>query len=110
MPKYVRRNTVGFHDNKLPAIEWPNYKIYYVNGRKIDSEIFNAVLNKTYTFNQFIKEENEDVRAAVTTIITENFGNEGLMEFLNATVVHEKTLTHSSGHVEVVKLWKTKEK
>jgi len=110
MPKYIRRNANGFHDIKVPAIEWPNYKMYYVNGRKVDGEIFNAVLNKTYTFDQFIKEESEDIRAIVTTLILENWGNEGLIEFLNATIVDEKTLNHSSGYTEVVKLWKTKEK
>lgn len=108
MPHYIRRNAVGFHSTTLPAIEWDNYKMYYINGRKITEEIFNAVNNKTYTFDEFVSESNDDVKASITSMISENFGNEGLMEFLNATIVDEKVINHSSGYSEAVKLWKTR--
>lgn len=110
MPKYIRRNSVGFHSTNSPAIEYENYGMYYVNGRKISKEIFEAVLNKTYTFDEFINEENEDIKASVVTLIEENFGNEELMKFLDAVVIDEKEIKHDSGHTETVRLWKTRKK
>jgi len=109
MPRFIRRNSVGFHNIEGPAIEWPNYGMYYVNGRKMTKALYEAVSNKTYTFDEFINETNEDVKANVITLIQEKFGNEELMVFLNATVVDEQQIQHSSGHSETVKIWKTKE-
>lgn len=110
MPKFIRRNDVGFHSVDGYAIEWEGYGMYYINGRKLPAEVFEGVINKTYTFDEFTKEENEDIKASVITLIEEKFGADELMKFLNATIVDEQTIDHTSGHSEVVKLWKTKEK
>lgn len=109
MPKYIRRNSVGFHNVDGYAIEWPNYGLYYVNGRKISKEVYDAVINKTYTLDDFINESNEDIKAAVISIIEEREGHEGLIKFLNASIVDEQSINHTSGHSEIVRLWKTKE-
>lgn len=110
MPKRIRRNDNGFHSTTKAAIEWDNYKMYYVNGRKLPEDLFLKTLNKELTFKEFTKLDNEDIKANVITMIRENDGNEGLMKFLDAQVVSEREIAHSSGHVEVAKLWKTKEK
>lgn len=109
MPKRIRRNDNGFHSTTEAAIEWDNYKIYYINGRKMEPEIFNKTLNKELTFEEFLAIENEDNKANIISMVKENEGNEGLMEFLNAEVVSEEEIKHSSGHVEIAKLWKTKQ-
>lgn len=108
MPKYIRRNNIGFHSIDSPAIEWENYGIHYINGRKLATEKFNAVVNNTYAFNDFINETNENDRASITTLISEKFGHQKLMEFLNAQLADEKTIDHSSGYSEIVRIWKTK--
>ena len=110
VPERIRRNDVGFHSTKKPAIEWTRYKMYYINGRKISNDIFFKTLNSELTFNEFLKIDNEDVKAGIITMIKENQGNEGLMKFLNAEIVDEKEIKHSSGHVETLRLWKTKDK
>lgn len=109
-PQYIKRNEVGFHNVHGAAIDWPNFKLYYVNGRKIPNDVFEKVINQTYTFEEFVNLDNEDIKAGVVTIITEKFGNEALIKFLDAKVVDEETLEHSSGHTEIVKLWKTNKK
>jgi len=109
MPKYIRRNSLGFHNIDGYAIEWENYGMYYVNGRKLSNKIFEDVVNKKYTIKEFLKETNEDVKASIITLIIEKFGNQELMNFLDAKIVDEKTISHSSGHSEIVKLWKTNE-
>lgn len=110
MPKYIRRNNVGFHSIDGAAIEWEDYSMYYINGRKLYAGIFNAVLNKTYTFNEFIAETDENTKASVITLISEKFGSHELVKFLNASITDEQTLVHSSGNTEVIRLWKTNEK
>jgi hypothetical protein len=109
MPKYIRRNNVGFHSVDHPAIEWPNYGMYYINGRRIPQDIFTAVLNKTYTFSEFNSLTDEDIKAIIVSMIIEKHGNDYLKEFLNASVVDEQVIEHSSGYTEMVKLWKTNE-
>lgn len=108
MPKYIKRNSIGFHNVDGYAVEWENYGIHYINGRKISSEIFNAVTNKTYTFDDFNTETNEDVKASIITLMSDKFGNQELCDFLDAEVVDEQKITHLSGHSEIVKIWKTK--
>jgi hypothetical protein len=110
MPKYIRRNEIGFHNVHGASIEWEDYKIYHINGRKIPADIFNAVANQTMSFEDFNKIDDEDIKASIVTMITERFGNEELMKFLDAKVVDEQTINHSSGHSEVVRLWKTNKK
>ena len=110
MPKRIRRNNIGFHSVDAPAIEWDGYKLYYINGRKLEEDIFTRVIDGTYSFKEFVELNNEDTKASIVSLITEKFGNEKLMEFLNAEIVDEKTITHDSGHTEVVRIWKTKEK
>jgi len=109
MPQYIKRNTVGFNCIDGPAIEWENYGIYYINGRKISKKIFDSVLAETFTFNDFIAETNEDIKASIITLISEKFGHEKLKSFLNATVIDEKVINHSSGYTETVRIWKTKQ-
>lgn len=109
MPKRIRRNENGFHSTTKSAIEWDNYKMYYINGRRIPNELFNKTVNDELTFSEFMKITDEDYKASIITIIKENKDNEGLMKFLNAEVVDEQTITHESNYQEVVKLWKTRE-
>ena len=108
MPKRIHRNSVGFHNTKKGAIIWDKYNMFYINGRKMPEDIFNKVLHHNYSFDEFIKLKNEDVKAGVITMIKENDGDKALMEFLDAVVVDKKTIKHSSGYSEIVKLWKTK--
>ena len=55
-------------------------------------------------------EKNEDIRASIITLIKERSGNEGLMKFLNATLVDEKKVEHENGYSETLRIWKTKQK
>ena len=62
MPKYINRNNIGFHNINGGAIEWENYKMYYVNGRKLSEELYNKTINKTLTFNEYIKIIDENIK------------------------------------------------
>jgi hypothetical protein len=110
MPKLISRNNVGFHNVDQAAIQWPEYNLYYINGRRLEEDLFLKVLNKTLTFDEFMKLENEDTKGSIVSLIIEKFGQEELMRFLNAYVVDEHIVEHRSGHKDHFKLWKTKEK
>lgn len=107
MPKKINRNNNNLHNTTQGAIIWNNYSMYYINGRKMPEDIFNKVLNKKLSFEEFIALTNEDIKAGIITMIKENEGDDALMKFLGASIVDEKTINHSSGYNEIVKLWKT---
>jgi hypothetical protein len=106
-PSRIIRNEIGFHSVHEAAIQFKgNYNMYYVNGRKVSEDI----IKLNFTFEDFLKEENEDIKAAMLTVIKEKKGQEELLKFLQAELIDEKEIKHSSGHTEIVRLYKTKEK
>jgi hypothetical protein len=72
--------------------------------------VFEKYENKTLNVNDLIKEKNEDIKAGIITLVKEREGNEGLMKFLNATIVDEQEVNHANGYSETLRLWKTKKK
>ncbi len=94
MPKYIFRNENGFHNTKDGALQWHNYKLYYINGRKLPKDLFEKTINKTLTFEEFVAIDNEDYKANIITMVTENEGQEGLMKFLDAKIADEKVIYH----------------
>jgi len=69
------------------------------------SKIFTEAFDK----NDFLKEQNEDIKAGMYEII-ESKGEGSMLKFLNAEKVHEQTFVHDNGEVEKMELYKTKEK
>lgn len=111
MPKTIKRNEIGFHCTKNEsAIEYEGENLFYINGRRVPDWVFEKYFSKTLTFNDFLNEENEDIKAAIITLIEENEGPEGVLNFLNAQEIDKQTLVHKSGHIEEITLYKTKEK
>jgi hypothetical protein len=98
--------------NVLHNVHGPSYSYegeinyYHVNGREIPKKYVEEPIN----INMLLEERNEDLKAAMVTIIKEREGQEGLLKFLNARVIDEKTITHDSGHIETFKIYHTKEK
>lgn len=109
MPKRIFRNTIGFHNISEGAIQWENYSMYYINGRRLPEDLFKKTVNNTLTFDEFIQITDENLKGSIITLMKERFGNEYLMNFLNAVVVDEKEIKHSSGYSETVRLFKTKQ-
>lgn len=111
MPKGVKRQDNGFHSLDGPAIHWgDSYKMYYINGRKVPNYLYEKAYNKTLTFDEFIELDNEDYKAGIITLYKERHGQDALMKFLGAVEVDSKEIKHSSGHTEVVSLYKTVDK
>lgn len=111
MPKKIKRNSVGFHsvDNE-GAIIYDNQKLHYINGRNMPNWVFDKYFSKTLTFEDFVNEDNEDIKAGIITLIKENEGNEGLIKFLDAIKVDEQIIHHANNYSETMILYKTKSK
>ena len=112
LPNYIKRNSTNqMHSTTTSAIKYNDgYELFFVNGRSIEKSIFERTLRDDISFDEFVKIDNEDIKAGIVTIIKENKGNDGLLKFLNAEMVDEQTLVHENGRLEVTKLYKTKEK
>ena len=109
-PDRIRRNATSLHSTNSPAIDYKGYGMYYVNGRRLEKDMFEKCLHSKLSFEEFLAIDNEDVKACIITMIKENRGNEGLLEFLGAECVDSRKIVHNSGHLEEVKLFKTKDK
>lgn len=109
-PKKIMRNANNdLHCTSGYAIEFADgYGQHYINGRFIEEEIFNECNSLINAKISFHKNTNEDIRAAIITIIKENFGNEGLLEMLDAVMVDEKKIKHNGDYEEIVRIYKTK--
>ena len=106
-PIICYKNDKGMHCTTGPAIKWRDgYEQYYVNGRKIDKQLFKKCLSGMITQQEFLQEENDERRSAMYMIL----GEEKIMNLLCAELVDETTVVHDNGEVEKIGYYRTKEK
>jgi hypothetical protein len=110
-PSFISRNTNNeLHNTRQGAVKFQDgYCQYYVNGRSIDQQTFEKSQTIEGARECFFQTNNEDIKACIITIIKENFGNTGLMEMLNATLVSETTVNHENNYKETIRIYKTKD-
>lgn len=91
-PCILIKNEQGLHNINGKAIEWSNgYGQYYVNGRGISEEYFNAISNKTFTVTDFINESNEEVKSTCIALMQEKHGDDFLVEFFRENLTEVDT-------------------
>jgi len=83
-PKYIYLDEENRMNNITDkAFEWSDgYGFYYVNGMNLSEEIFLKLKENKYTFEDFIKEENEEIKSAVIGFIQQRDGDAGVYNFL----------------------------
>ena len=102
-PTKIIRNEDSLHSIDKPAIQFGDYGMYYINGRKLSKDVFQRVSNKQYGFEEFLKEPNEDVKSAIISLIQEKFGDEYLFSFISKnmtkidTYINEKSPEYLKG-------------
>lgn len=82
MPQSIIRNSTGINNVKGPAIIYPDQKLYYVIGLKVDKKLFDRLSNKEYLFEEWIAESNEEIKSAVLSFYQQKFGDEYIFQFL----------------------------
>jgi len=82
-PSNMVRNETGELNNAFgPALEFRNgHKYYIINGFNISQEIFEAVCDRTYTPEQFFKEDNEEVKSAIISLMGQRHGDNEVAQF-----------------------------
>lgn len=83
MPSKIIRNEVGFHSVDEGAIQYPNLNMYYVNNVRLTEELFNKLSKKEYTFEDFVNEPNEEIKAACLEFYRQKFGDEYMFNFIS---------------------------
>lgn len=107
---YYKKSGRSLHCTDGPAALWEDgYAQFYINGRRMPKWIFEKHKKGELTKNDFIKEENEDVKAGIYEIV-ESSGEGSMLEFLGATETDRDLVTHGNGDIEELVLYKTKEK
>ncbi len=57
-------------------------KYYFINGIIVNEKLFMSLYNRTYTVEDFFKEENEEVKSTVIAYIQSRDGEQGVYHFL----------------------------
>lgn len=83
MPQSIIRNSTGINNVEGPAIIYPDQKLYYVSGLKVDKKLFDRLSNKEYLFEEWIAESNEEIKSAVLSFYQQKFGDEYVFQFLS---------------------------
>ena len=85
MPCEIFRNADGrLHNTSGAAITFKDgYCQYYINGVAISKEIHEKLTTQSYTFEDWTKEENEEIKSVVLFFYEDKFGGEYVFRFLS---------------------------
>jgi hypothetical protein len=74
------------HNKEGQAVEWGSltgvkFDCYYILGRNIEEELFLKLKNKQYTLQDFLSEEDEEIKSACVSYLQETEGDGYLVNF-----------------------------
>ena len=82
--KLLRNNEGQLHSISESAISFRDgYEQHCFNGIFIKPELFYKLINKEYSFDEFTKEDNEEVKSLVLAFYEEKFGGEFVYRFIS---------------------------
>lgn len=84
-PKFISRNSnKQLHNINGYAIKFEDgYGQYYFNGININPNLFNKLISKSYTFEEWANESNEEIKSLVLAFYEEKFGGEFVFRFIS---------------------------
>ena len=87
-PSFISRNSENeLHNLSGYAISFDDgYGQHYINGRFLNAEIFQQIIEEKYSFEDFIKEPNEETKSTILSLIKEKFGDEKLFRFISSNL------------------------
>ena len=59
---------------------------YYIHGVNIQYPLFDKLSQNKYSFDDFVTEKNEEIKAAALSFIEERYGNEALFRFISSNL------------------------
>jgi hypothetical protein len=94
MPQKINRNSRFLHCIDDGAIIYPNQKLYYLYGVKVSKSLVESLRNKTYIFEDFTKETNEEIKSAILNYFEEYYGGEYVYRFISSHLKEVDTYVH----------------
>ena len=92
--KYLRDNLKKLHSVFEPAIQFAGgYHLYYVHGVNIKRPLFKKLAAKTFTFDDWVKIDNEELKSACLSFMEERWGSEYLFRFISDNLKEVNTYT-----------------
>lgn len=97
---FVARNATAYHrdgENRLhnafgPAVQFLNDdRLYFIHGVSISREMYEKLEADKYTFEEFTREDNEEVKAAALSFLEERFGGERVFRFISEYLTEKDT-------------------
>ena len=83
-PKFIKMENNQMHSLSGNAIEFNDgWGMNFIQGRYLPPNTYNNLLDKKYTFDDFIKEENEEYKSTILLYIQLTEGDNGLFNFLS---------------------------
>jgi hypothetical protein len=105
--KVVRDEQNRLHCVTGPAVEFRDgYQLYYIHGRHIEASVFTKALTGQLTRDEFVEQQNDEIRSAWFEIL----GNERLLQLLGAVLIDSTSIVHKNGEIETIEYYRTKEK
>ena len=94
-PSYIERDEAGrLNSTSRKAFEWSDgYGFYYISGLEVSEEMFNRLPN--ITFEDFIREDNEEVKSAIISYIQQTKGDAGIYDFFKDYIKEVDTYVDS---------------
>ena len=82
--KILRNSNNDLHSVTESSISFADgYEQHYFNGIYIKPELFNSLINRTYSFEDWSLERNEETKSLVLAFYEEKFGGEFVFKFLS---------------------------
>ncbi|MEI2271861.1 hypothetical protein OHD16_06870 [Sphingobacterium sp. ML3W] len=89
-PQKVHRNSSNdLHNTSGIAVEWGHstditqFDCYYVDGFNLGKEMFDKLSRQEITFEDFVKESNEEIKSSILAFYRDKFGDEFMFRFLS---------------------------
>jgi hypothetical protein len=106
IPKISQDEQRRLHNTDKFAVKFKDgFEMHFIHGRFVPTDIFDLARSGKLTKERFVKEKNEEIRAAWYEIL----GEEKVCELLGAETVDKQIVTHKNGDQETIALLKTKE-
>ena len=95
MPTKILRDENGrLHNVNESSVDFKDGTFYhYVHGVAIQFQLWEKLQNKTFSFEDFIKESNEEVKSAILSFLEEKWGGEYLFRFISKHLKEIDTYT-----------------
>jgi len=95
MPSSIKQDTLSrLHSVDGASVTFRDeFQMHFIHGVYLKESVFLSVLNKTLSFADWAKEENEEVKSAILSMMEEKHGSEYLFRFISDNLKEVNTFT-----------------